>query len=52
MANGIVVRVPPDVVERLDKVRAAEYRSRAAMVGLLVREGLDRRQADVKREEN
>jgi metal-responsive CopG/Arc/MetJ family transcriptional regulator len=39
-----VVRLPRDLIERVDEAAAGEFRSRSNLVRLLVTEGLQRRE--------
>jgi metal-responsive CopG/Arc/MetJ family transcriptional regulator len=45
-----VVRLPRDLVERVDEAARDEMRSRSNLVRVLVDEGLRRRESDVKQE--
>jgi metal-responsive CopG/Arc/MetJ family transcriptional regulator len=42
-----VVRLPRDLIERVDEAAAGEMRSRSNLVRVLVVEGLQRREVDV-----
>jgi len=43
-AQSVTIRVPPEVIEKLDRLAQKEQRSRSNLVLLLVRQGLEKQE--------